>query len=137
MKKIELRKPVMINGKEVKELTYDIEKINGEMFSEADAMSSSAAAAKGKITMDLAEFDTSFQFYLGAFAVLAVNPEYDISDIERIEGPDLMEIYKIGRNFTGGADAPEEETEKEDLLPEILEKDTEDMPESTTQVPEN
>lgn len=137
MKKIELTNPIMINGKEVKELTYDPEKINGEMFSEADAMSSSAAAAKGRITMDLAEFDTSFQFYLGAFAILAVNPEYDISDIERIEGPDIMEIYRIGRNFTRGADAPEEETEKEDSVPEILEEDTGVMPEPITQASGN
>lgn len=136
MQTLKLRKPLLINGKEVNELTYDTEKITGEMFNEADFLSSSAAAKRGLVTMDLAEFDTGFQYYLGLFAIIAVNPEYDINDLMRIGGSDLMSIYRIGRVFTGGV---EEETteESESSQEESSEEYTEDIPEHTTPASQN
>jgi hypothetical protein len=36
---------------------------------------------------------------LGYAAIIAVNPKYDFSDLERIKGKEVMEVMKIGRNF--------------------------------------
>ena len=37
--------------------------------------------------------------YLAMMAITAVNPDIDIADLERISGPDVMELVRIGRNF--------------------------------------
>lgn len=120
---IRLKTPVLIDGEKVTELAYDIDKISSDQFMEAEARSSSKAVSMGTATSTVAEFDTGFHFYLGVMAVKAENPEYTVEDIERIKGPDLMKIVRVGRNFmTSGAvegadeesDEPEETDEAEE-----------------------
>ena len=97
MKKITLRKPIMINGAEVKELTYDESEITNEQFCEADA--ARFAASGNKPSMNVYEFDSGLHLYLGMMAVIAVNPHIDIKDLERIKGYDMIQFIRIGRNF--------------------------------------
>ena len=60
-------------------------------------------------------------------AVIAVNPEIDINDLERLTGPDVTALMRIGRNFTtsrsvetseeSSSDEPSETTGEPSTLP--------------------
>ena len=45
------------------------------------------------------EFDFGLHLYLGFAAIIAVNPEIDWSDLERLHGADVVEVTGIGGNF--------------------------------------
>ena len=56
--------------------------------------------------------------YLGFAAIIAANPQYDYNDLQRISGPDVMSVMKIGRNFiiasaAGDSEAAESENASE------------------------
>ena len=97
--KINLRNAIEINGKKVKTLTYDTDAITAAQFAEADARKMRASGSKGGNLSGAVELDYSFHLYLGFAAIVAVNTEIDISDLERIKGYDVMEVMKVGRNF--------------------------------------
>ena len=94
-----LANPITINGKKVGELTYDLDEITAVQFAEADARKQRASGSKGGNLSGAVELDYGLHLYLGFAAIIALNPEYDISDLERIKGRDVMEVMKIGRNF--------------------------------------
>ena len=97
--KITLRKPLLVNGFEMKEIEYDFEEITSQLFAQADSKKMQAAASKSGNMAGAAELDYSFHLYLGFAAVIAVNQSITMEDLERIKGPDLKEVMKIGRNF--------------------------------------
>ena len=72
------------------------------------------------------EQDGNLHLYLGMEAIIAVNPDIDIADLERIKGFDLVQITRIGRNFISG-NAEETSNQKD------LGKESEVIPESITQ----
>ena len=94
-----LDNPILINGKEVKELTYDAKEITVDLFTKACAMSAAASQTNG-FTMKVKETDFNTHLYLGMAAVIAVNPHIDFSDLERIKGFDLLDLSNIGAFFT-------------------------------------
>ena len=128
MESITLRNPIQINGKEVKELTYDVNEITPAGFAEAEYRKTRANGSKGAPSSAAVELDYSLHLYLGFAAILAVNPEYDFNDLERIKGADVMEVMKAGRNFiiasaaksTDDASENVSETTQESTTPERL-----------------
>lgn len=134
---VTLRQPLEVNGTKRKELSYDIEKITGDQFIEADARAHSKATQIGKVSLNVAETDTSFQLYLGFMAVIAENPDIDITDLERINGCDIMKFYRIGRNFTKGSVGEEDEEENLDSEESSLDEPTEVTPEPSTRTSKN
>lgn len=119
--KINLKNAIEINGKKVKALTYDTEAITAAQFAEADARKMKASASKGGNLSGAVELDYSFHLYLGFAAIVAINPEIDFSDLERITGHDVMEVMKIGRNFIlkQGEDSPADDSaEQSETTPE-------------------
>ena len=116
----------MINGKEVKELTYDTAQITAAQFCEAEAYK--VAASGNKPSLTVYEFDSGLHLYLGMMAVIAVNPHIDVKDLERIKGFDMVQLVRIGRNFilTGG----DEETSAQKTSDDA----SETMQEPSTQV---
>jgi hypothetical protein len=93
-----LDNPILINGAEVKELTYDPQEITAEQFSVACAKS--AAMDKSKtMTFKVKENDYALHLYLGMMAVIAVNPGIAIADLERIKGFDILDLTNIGTFF--------------------------------------
>lgn len=131
VKKIELRKPILINGKEIKELTYDFDEISCEAYTKAFGASMSVAlvsAQNGKPNANIMEQDGNLHLYLGMEAIIAVNPEIDIADLERMKGFDLVQVTRIGRNFISGN--VEETSSQNDS-----EKESEAIPVST--IPES
>jgi hypothetical protein len=118
---IVLRNPITINGKTVKELTYDANEITSAMFAEADARKMLASGAKSGNLSGAVELDYGLHLYLGFAAIIAVNPEIDFTDLERIKGPDVMQVMKVGRNFiissaVSGEDSSDEQSE---ITPEL------------------
>lgn len=107
--KLELRQPIMINGKNYKELEYDFEELTCEDYTTAATYADSKAlraTQNGKPGAVIMEQNISFHMYLGMIAVVAANRELiDIADMERIRGYDLVGITQVGRNFIAGRSA--------------------------------
>ncbi len=115
---INLAKPITVNGKEVAVLQYNSEEITGALFCEADSRRRFAAGAKNISIAPAAEFDYGLHLYLGFAACVAAAPEIDFSDLERVQGVDLVAVMAVGRNFImqsedsaqSNSDAPSEST---------------------------
>lgn len=102
MNTLKLNNPITINGKQRTELAYDANEITAQQFAEADARKLSARGTNLANATSIAEIDSGLHIYLGFAAIIAVNPDIDISDLERIKGVDLMKVMNIGRLFTLG-----------------------------------
>lgn len=124
MKTLKLKNPIKIDGKEVTEVTYDSNEIDGILFATAESKRKTAAGMKNTTITPAAEFDFGLHLYLGFAAIVAVNPSYDFSDVERIKGHDLVEVMAIGRNFMLASDQEQPENDSDEP--------TETTPESTT-----
>lgn len=110
MEKLILNNPITVNGKKISSLTYDTSAITVGMFAEAEARKLKATTSKAGGSAGAFELDYSLHLYLGMMAVVAVNPEIDITDLERISGTDITALMRIGRNFTTSRSAaPSEE----------------------------
>ena len=110
---IKLKTPITVNGQQVAELTYDTDEITAGLFSAADTRRRISAGAKNVTIVPTAEFDFPLYPYLGYAAVIAVNPQYDFSDLERVKGKDMLEIMEIGRNFILRSGASAQKTSDE------------------------
>lgn len=119
-----LKNPILIDGKEIKEVTYDSNEIDGILFATAEAKKKTAAGVKNTSIAPAAEFDFGLHLYLGFAAIVAVNPSYDFSDVERLKGRDVVEVMAIGRNFILASEKEPQESDSGEP--------TEIMPESTT-----
>lgn len=124
MDTLKLKNPIKIDGKEVKELTYDINEIDALLFAEADAKKKAATGMKTMSLSPAAEFDPGLHLYLGFAAIIAVNRNIDFADLERMKGRDTMEVMKIGRNFMLSSEEDSQESDSDEL--------SETTPESTT-----
>lgn len=99
-KTLKLKNPIKINGADVSEMSYDTNEITTSLFAEAESRRKVAAGSSSARTIvPAAEFDFGLHLYLGLAAIVAVNPQYDFSDLERLHGQDIVEVMDIGRNF--------------------------------------
>ena len=111
---IHLSKPIEINGKTYKELTYDCDEITPGMFNRASALAT-ASNRTGETNMSIMELDSSLHMYLGMMAITAINPEIDIQDLQRIKGMDIVKVVVIGRSFiVGSVGEPLEESNSDE-----------------------
>ena len=94
-----LDNPIMINGTQVTELTYDANEISVALFSEAVARHKMSCGSKNVYVSPAVEFDFGLHPYIGFAAVIAVNPAVSFSDLENLKGWDLLNVSEIGRNF--------------------------------------
>ena len=123
---IKLDNPVQINGKSYNELTYDISEITAQAFAEADARKLSASGSKNGNAAGAAAQEVGIgALSLGFPAIIAVNPEIDISDLERVRGYDVMKIMRIGRDFISGKS-------EEPYTPDSSDAQSETTPEPST-----
>lgn len=120
-----LTNPIMVNNELVKALDYDPEEITAQLFAEAEMRQKVAAGTRNVAIVPAVEFDFSLHLYLGIAAVVAVNPQYDFADIERVKGADVMKLSRVGRDFTmqseasGGSSSDEQsETTPEPTTPQ-------------------
>lgn len=101
-----LRNPIMINGVSVKELKYDMDGINAQLFARADTLrQQNMDLSRPTATLGM-EFDYQMHLYLGFAAIVAAsNNQIDFVDLENLHGIDITRVVGIGRNFTLGQDA--------------------------------
>lgn len=97
---IKLSSPIMIDGQQIKEVQYDTDEISCELFAEADSKKMQACGSKQGNLSGAAELDYGLHLYLGFAAIIAVNQAWTFEDVARIKGQDIMNVMKIGRNFT-------------------------------------
>lgn len=118
--KITLSKPVLINGIEIKEMTYDTDEIDGTLYAQAEAHKMKASGSKGGNLAGAVELDYSLHLYIGFAAVIAVNPAYTFEDMERIKGKSLREFSRIGRGFfiASGDSEADSSDEQFEITPE-------------------
>ena len=109
MKKYTLKKPIKISGKLIKELSYDFEELTAH-----DLMNAYDHARPGDdfSVSPAVELDLKYQFAVTAFAILKENPTFDINDIYRAQGADVMRLARLGKAFLLAA-AEEEAGEDE------------------------
>lgn len=127
--KFKLNKPILFLGKERTEFDYDFEEVTCEQFSLAASYADSKALIanqQGKPSAAIMEQNTSFHMYLGMMAIIAVNKDIDVTDLEAIKGYDIVRLTQMGRNFIAGR--PEEISEQSSS-----EEQSEATPASTTQ----
>lgn len=96
-----LDNPILIDGKEVSELSYDSKEISVDLYMTACAKAAAATASGGSnaAAMKLKEVDYILHTYLGMAAVIAVNSSYSFEDLERIKGFDILDLANIGSFF--------------------------------------
>jgi len=97
---IRLDNSIMINGTSVSELSYDDSLISIDMFGLASKRSEEITLKYHVRAVGAMETDNVFHLYLGFASIIAVNPNIDITDLERITGRDTIQIAKVGRAFT-------------------------------------
>lgn len=118
---IKLDNPLKVNEKRFTELSYDTNEITAQMFAEADANKMRASGSKGGNLSGAVELDYGLHLFLGFAAIVAVNPEISISDLERIHGFDVMKIMRLGRSFitgkSGETSSPSNSGEPSETIP--------------------
>ena len=127
-KTLKLTTPILVNGNEVNELTYNTNEITGELFLTACSKSSILGSAQNSAAM--MEIDTALHMQLGKAAVIAINPKIDWGDLDRVKGFDLVALANIGRFFIlGKSEVGSEESSSADM--------SETTPEHSTQAQES
>ncbi len=99
LEKIILKKPIMINGTEVKELTYDFDELTVEDYTNAETAKARSMGSTGSMVQKVAQVDSSLHIYLALAAVIAVNRNYDFIDLIKIKGFDVVKLMKAGQSF--------------------------------------
>ena len=123
-----LDNPIIINNKEVSELSYDPMAITADMFSIACAKSAAVDRSRA-IALKAKENDYALHLYLGMASVIAVNPGIDWADLERVKGFDILDLTNIGTFFIMRKSAePSQESNSE--------KQSESTPDTSTQTSE-
>lgn len=113
MEKLILNSPIMVNGEQVSELTYDVNEISVDQLTQAEATRSQALGPSAAAQLQkVAEFDPTLHLHVGMQAIIACNPKIDVSDLKRLKGGDAVQLMRIGRSFfTQSASTPDDETE--------------------------
>ena len=113
MEKYKLIKPVTINNKKVKELPYDFDLIGPQEFALA---SNKVNGSESGARIDMFEGNYAFALYLALYAVVAATDGYySIADLEMVKGADMMNLARLGRNFTLKLGGRQEETSDESV----------------------
>ena len=97
-KTLTLKRPIIINGIERTELSYDVEAITTDQY--LKACSKAAESDRGMMSkLKQKENDYALHMYLGYEAIIACNPEIDYEDLKRASGFDVLSFTDIGWLF--------------------------------------
>lgn len=91
---LKLSKPIMVNGKEVNEIPFDLDNMTAQ-----DKMNASKRYVKDGNIVTVQELDPSYHIYLFTEAVIKANPELDATDVMRINAKDAAKAEKLVRDF--------------------------------------
>lgn len=106
MKKIQLKKPILINGEERTVISYNFEELEKD-----DILGAIANARFNKEFFSaLPETDNVLHMWLTYAAIMKVNPDISSMDLERICGKDCVTLVNLGGEFFRSAKAEKEST---------------------------
>lgn len=91
---LKLKKPIMINGEEKKEISYDLEAVTAQ-----DKINASKNFKKAGNAMSFQETDPDYHLYLFAEAAKKCDGSIDISDILRLSAKDSVKAEEAVRNY--------------------------------------
>lgn len=94
MDKLTLKKPIMINGEEVKELPYDFEKLTAK-----DKLNAGKKFKAAGFTGSFQEVDPDYHFFIFAEAVSKADSSITEQDVMRISMQDAVTASSLVRNF--------------------------------------
>ncbi|WP_041272387.1 hypothetical protein [Desulfitobacterium hafniense] len=89
-----LSKPIMIDGKEVKELPFDFENMTAK-----DKLNAGRKMKTDGIPNNVEELDTDYHLYLFAEAVCKADSSIETADVLRISAKDARKAAAVARNF--------------------------------------
>ena len=95
MQKITLKNPIKVDGKEVKELSFDT-----DLFSIEDLERANKKLAKlNKNAMFVQETDPDYHFILACVIAEKTSANISAEDLRRLKGSDLIQLQRLGRDF--------------------------------------
>ena len=94
METLKLRKPIMVDGEEIKEIPYDFENMTAK-----DKINASKKMKTSGTMISVEELDSDYHLYLFAEAATKANSKIDISDIMRISAKDAHKASSAARSF--------------------------------------
>lgn len=115
---IKLKKPIKVDGKEVKELPFDTSVFGADDLERANKM-----AAKISDTGTVQESDYNYHFIIAKVVVeKSSDGKISVEDLRRIKGVDLFTLQGKGRDFLLGLDTQAQETS--DGVSEVIAEST-------------
>lgn len=118
---IKLRKPLMVNGEEIKVLTYDVDELTINHITRAEACKSKLG---GVATISVAQADFPLHVCIGMQAVMIVNPDIAEEDLMRLKGYDITQLAGVGTSFfvppvatENNSEKPQEDTQNTTVAP--------------------
>ena len=99
IERIKLTKPLLVNGKSLKELTYDIDELTINHITKAEGLKSKIGGKDILGTITIAQADYALHICIGMQAVIAVNPEISEEDLQRLKGFDITKLANVGARF--------------------------------------
>ena len=99
IERIKLSKPLYINGEARTELTYDIEELSINHITKAEGLKAKIGGKDIVGSITIAQADYALHICIGMQAVMAVNPDIDEEDLQRLKGFDITKLANVGARF--------------------------------------
>ena len=99
IEKITLNKPLLVNGVNLKELTYDIEELSINHITKAEGLKAKIGGKDIVGSITIAQADYALHICIGMQAVIAVNPDISEEDLQRLKGHDITKLANVGARF--------------------------------------
>jgi hypothetical protein len=94
-KELTLKKPLLVEGKEVTKLFYDFDLFDETMLNRAEKIENERSQGMHSII----ENNYGYHMIIAKLAIEAATPGVSFEDLSRIKGFDLFTITKAGRDF--------------------------------------
>jgi hypothetical protein len=122
---ITLTSLLKVNGTDLTELTYDVNKITINDLAEIERERSKILGPQAGTIFRVTQNDNLMHTLLGMHAVIKCNPEIDINDLFRLEGYDLYQMSLVGMRFfskpaipdSKSSEKPQEDIQDNSIVP--------------------
>ena len=99
IERIKLSKPLLVNGEYLNELTYDIEELSINHITKAEGLKAKIGGKDIVGSITIAQADYALHICIGMHAIMAVNSDIEVEDLQRLKGYDLTKLAAIGQRF--------------------------------------